>query len=252
MRAKYAIIGIVVGVLLSSAAIVLAGSLDPPSGPTDARSQMYTLEQVYNRVDDGSTARKMSSFTEPKNSPGDTMHTLDQLYALVGQRAPVPGTGQTTSYAGGDDGDLMRGVNWPNPRFIDNGDGTVTDKLTGLMWLQDGLCMSTAGWTTMLTRISNLNTDDDPGCYNYTAKTYSDWRMPNRFEMTSLIDLSEDLPALTTGHPFISITSTGGFWSSTTYADDPVYAWYVDMDDGDTAFKNKSLAAFALPVRGGH
>ena len=40
--------------------------------------------------------------------------------------APVPKTGQTISYAAGDDGALQKGVTWPVPRFTDNGDGTVT------------------------------------------------------------------------------------------------------------------------------
>ncbi len=46
-------------------------------------------------------------------------------------------TGQVTSYAAGDDGGFQAGEPWPSPRFIDNGDGTVTDQLTGLMWLQN-------------------------------------------------------------------------------------------------------------------
>ncbi len=45
------------------------------------------------------------------------------------QAAPVAQTGQTTSYATGDDGDLEKGVASPSPRFTDNGDGTVTDFL---------------------------------------------------------------------------------------------------------------------------
>jgi hypothetical protein len=49
--------------------------------------------------------------------------------------APVPKTWQTTSYGTGDDGDLRKGVAWPDPRWTDNGDGTVTDHLTGLIWL---------------------------------------------------------------------------------------------------------------------
>jgi hypothetical protein len=43
-------------------------------------------------------------------------------------------TGQTATYSSGDDGDLGKGVVWPSPRFLDNGNGTVTDLLTGLMW----------------------------------------------------------------------------------------------------------------------
>ncbi len=50
----------------------------------------------------------------------------------------LPRTGQTTSYATGDDGDLQVGVDWPLPRFTDNNNGTVTDNLTGLIWLKNG------------------------------------------------------------------------------------------------------------------
>jgi hypothetical protein len=59
-------------------------------------------------------------------------------------------TGQTTCYdsAGGvisctdtgQDGDIQAGVPFPSPRFTDNGDGTVTDKLTKLIWLQNASC----------------------------------------------------------------------------------------------------------------
>ena len=65
---KY-VIGIVIGVLLSSAAIVLAGSMEPPSGPTDPASQMYTLEQIYNRLNTGAAATRMTTFTEPGSGP---------------------------------------------------------------------------------------------------------------------------------------------------------------------------------------
>ena len=51
---------------------------------------------------------------------------------------PLARTGQITSYAPGDDGDLQMGVANPTPRFTDNRDGTVTDRLTGLTWTQDG------------------------------------------------------------------------------------------------------------------
>ena len=54
--------------------------------------------------------------------------------------AMLPKTGQTTSYAAGDDGALQKGVAWPNPRFTDNGNGTVTDNLTGLIWLKNANC----------------------------------------------------------------------------------------------------------------
>ena len=57
--------------------------------------------------------------------------------AMKGKYAPVPKTGQTTIYAAGDDGALQKGVAWPTPRFTDNDNGTVTDNLTGLIWMKN-------------------------------------------------------------------------------------------------------------------
>ena len=48
----------------------------------------------------------------------------------------VPKTGQTISYAIGDDGYYQTGIASPSPRFMDNGDSTVTDEKTGLVWLK--------------------------------------------------------------------------------------------------------------------
>ncbi|MGA9347827.1 MAG: hypothetical protein WBW48_03355 [Anaerolineae bacterium] len=139
MRKKYMLIGvgIVVGVLLASVAVVLAGSIDSPSGPTDSASQMYTLQQVYDRINNGTAATKMTTFTEPSSAPGSTMVTLDQIYDLAGQRSQPAKTGDTYTDGGvtGEDGELLKGVTWPSPRFTDNGNGTVTDNLTGLIWL---------------------------------------------------------------------------------------------------------------------
>ena len=60
--------------------------------------------------------------------------------------AGVPKTGQTTSYATGDDGDLERGVELVTPRFTDNGDGTVADNQTGLIWLKNANCFGQRAW----------------------------------------------------------------------------------------------------------
>src|SRR4030066_1260987 len=68
------------------------------------------------------------------------------LTAIAGT-IQLPQTGQKTCYdtngvvilcpGTGQDGDIQAGVPWPNPRFIDHGDGTVTDNLSGLMWTKD-------------------------------------------------------------------------------------------------------------------
>jgi len=56
---------------------------------------------------------------------------------MKGNYAPVPKTGQTTSYDTRDDGALEKGVAWPTPRFTDNNNGTITDNLTKLIWMKN-------------------------------------------------------------------------------------------------------------------
>ena len=81
---------------------------------------------------------------------------------LKGKAAPVERTGQTESYATGDDGDLQRGAIWPNPRFTDNGNGTVTDNLTGLIWLKNADCFGQRSWSDALSDCNSLGAGNHP------------------------------------------------------------------------------------------
>ena len=109
MRSKtllIGVIGIVIGVLLSTA-VVFAGIFPGPgSGPTDTGSQMYTLEQIYQRLTTGAYLAKQSAFTEPASGPtAGTMRTLDEIWGKAQPRALAPRvakTGQTTCYNSGD------------------------------------------------------------------------------------------------------------------------------------------------------
>jgi hypothetical protein len=92
-----------------------------------------------------------------------SLFTLSVAWA---EMALVPQTGQTTKYVAGDDGDAQMGVPWPSPRFTDNANGTVTDNLTGLVWLKNANCADTVGgiaggamtWANAITRSNNLAT----------------------------------------------------------------------------------------------
>ena len=81
---------------------------------------------------------------------------------------PCVGTGQ--------DGDWQKGVAWPNPRFTDNGNGTVTDNLTGLTWLKNANCYGTRVWATALTDANTLNSGE---CGLTDGSVEGDWRLPN-------------------------------------------------------------------------
>ena len=271
MRNKYMLIGvaIVVGVvLLASVVVALAGNIDSPAGPTAAGGQMYTLEQIYDRIDDGTAATKQTTFQEPANGPGSTMHTLDEIYDLVGERAPVPKTGQTTKYADGDDGDLEKGVAWPDPRFTDNSNGTVTDNLTGLIWLKNANCaVVTRTWQIALDDVVQLNTNGemnthDCGDTSNGGSHQTDWRLPTVRELQSLIHYGCASPALpdTAGTscgsgPFTGVQSDHSdcYWSSTTIANRTFSAWFVGLEDGNVNRYGclKTELLYVWPVRGG-
>ena len=152
----------------------------------------------------------------------------------------LPATGQTISYEAGDDGSLQKGVVWPNPRFFDNSDGTVTDELTGLMWTKNANLAGTKTWQKTLDYVAGMNSGN--GTYGY-----KDWRLPNIIEINSLKDYSSFAPYL--HNPFINVQSVD-YWSSSTYADYNNNVWLVNLWYGSTEIGSKDDNYYVLPVRG--
>ena len=156
--------------------------------------------------------------------------------------APLPETGQTTSYAPGDDGDLQEGVAWPEPRFNVHKNGTVTDKLTGLIWTKNSLQIPNGMlWPDALT-----------ACNDLFFAGYDDWRLPNLRELHSLIDYGHYSPALPADHPFTNVQDYF-YWSSTT----PLFfsttdAWAVRLGDGWVFYTVHEYPFFVWCVRGGN
>lgn len=161
--------------------------------------------------------------------------------------APVPKTGQTTTYEPGDDGNLQKGVAWPNPRFTDNGDGTVTDNLTGLIWLKNANCFSVLDWTLALGAANALNSGE---CSLTDGSNEGDWRLPNIKELQSLVDFGRYNPAFPSDHPFSGVLS-GSYWSSTSDADGSSDAWGLNLYYGNVGNGDRSISNGVWPVRGG-
>jgi hypothetical protein len=132
-----------------------------------------------------------------------------KCYNTFGREITCGGTGQ--------DGDTQAGVAWPVPRFVDNSNGTVKDRLTGLVWMRTvrtptvDICKGGAMlWTEAFSYIE---------CLNYISYGgITDWRMPNVNEMRSI---SKQIPE---GDIFIAVNPLNNYWTSTTWARDPDYA----------------------------
>ena len=149
--------------------------------------------------------------------------------------APVPKTGEIISYAPGDDGDLQAGVEWPVPRFIDNGNGTVTDRLTMLMWTQNTHAIADTTWSAGV-----------QACNDLVFAGYDDWRMPNIREIASLFDFGTmDLPA---GHPFIDPGLMK--WTSNTVHGNPYDAWGLQEVLHYNNYRKDTAILSVWPVRG--
>lgn len=169
----------------------------------------------------------------------------DRLVDAGGPPAPVPKTGQERRFRPRDDGDLEAGVAWPVPRFIDHLDGTVTDRLTGLVWLKDANCF---GYQTWLVALAAANALADGQCGLIDGSTPNTWRLPNVRELHSLIDFGENFPSLPALHPFLGVVPTP-YWSSTT---DSLTGngWIVNVHDGSAGVLT-SGNALVWPVRWG-
>jgi len=240
-----------------------AGSLNDPGGPNDPDSAMYTVTDVYNRINDGTAGTKRTTpFGEPSAAPGPTGKTLDDLYSIASERSRPAKTGQTPTVPlnpalAGSDGALQKGVPWPSPRFANNSNGTVTDNLTGLIWLQNANKWGAVNWDTARNNCNNLAAD---GSTLTDGSVAGDWRLPNVMELLSLIAWGYYDPALTnaagtakwttSGDAFTGVQSNG-YWSSTTNANDTSLAWAVNLISGNVDNGVKTLTIYVWPVRGG-
>ena len=177
-------------------------------------------------------------------------------FSLAGE-VDLPRTGQETCYdewgyvidctGTGQDGDIQAGVEWPDPRLEDNDDGTVTDNLTGFIWLKDASCFVTRTWSSALSQCNTLNNGE---CGLTDGSVEGDWRLPNRFELESVLDMSQSNPALPSGYPFFDVVS-GWYWSSTTYDGVKGFGWSINMVSGSWTVSTKTNEDSVWCVRGG-
>jgi hypothetical protein len=121
--------------------------------------------------------------------------------------------------------------------FEDNRNGTITDRITRLMWQKQDRG-ATAGWEDAIT-----------ACEELSLGGYSDWRLPNVKELRSIADTGTYAPAIYAG--YFPNTRSDSYWSSTTSVENPDAAWRVNFWHGEVDSSLKGNAFFVRCVRGG-
>jgi hypothetical protein len=134
----------------------------------------------------------------------------------------------------------------PLSNYTDNGNGTVTDSINGLIWQK---CTAGLGTTLGDCSTGNLNSFTWSNAINYceglTLGGRSDWRLPNINELGSLIDYTKASNPTIDSTAFPNIPASDIYWSSTTNVNNTNTLWVVTFRGGGssmigTANKNSS------------
>jgi hypothetical protein len=164
----------------------------------------------------------------------------------------LPKTRQEIIYQAGDDGNYEGGwwrgrLNANNRiRFIAKtiaGDDIVIDRATGLMWAADGWAAGcNGGIATLWTNVINI-------CNALNFAGHTDWRLPNIFELFSILKCSGAAPFIDA--LFTHTYTQERYWSSTTYPLNTSYVYAVHFATGDVSRVIKTGILFMRAVRGG-
>lgn len=151
-----------------------------------------------------------------------------QCYNETGNEVTCPAAGQPLY---GQDAHYQ-GV---SPAYHDNGNQTVTDQKSGLIWMKsdDGTARIWQGAGEY--------------CNGLVFAGQDDWRLPTKFELDSIVDYGRSYPAM---NPVFSCQSSF-YWSAVSYTDDPAYAWGVYGNDGGDHWLDKRNRYYVRCVRAG-
>ena len=140
----------------------------------------------------------------------------------------------------------------PNSQLIDNGNGTVTDLKTGLMWKQ---CLEGVSGSSCETGSLNIFRWHEallqPGLINNVGgfAGYTDWRLPNIRELYSIVEEQCYDPAINLNR--FPNTLSSYVWSGSPYALNSDYAWYVYFYKGSSYASARNDTHTIRLVRGG-
>ncbi|MCB1157192.1 MAG: DUF1566 domain-containing protein [Leptospiraceae bacterium] len=196
--------------------------------PSNYSTEQTVTVSVNKDTDGFSEPGSIVASSVNTNTKQLSFYTLDEDFKLG-----LLKTGQTTSHAAGDDGAHQKTT---ARSYTDNGDGTVTDNATGLIWQQgEGGAMN---WDSAISYCNALS---------LAGKT---WKLPSIQELSSLVDATKSSLTINTGVFPSAVANL--YWSSTTFASNTTYAWYVLFSVGDVSsvHRSKSVGFYVRCVSG--
>jgi hypothetical protein len=149
-------------------------------------------------------------------------------------------------------------------RFVDCGNGTVTDAVTGLVWLKDAACLGVTDWAAGSAAATQLR---EGTCGLSDGSSPGSWRLPTLEEWRKTIAIATSMgcsgqgprtPPALTNDPGTSCISDGpssfvgvqpgGYWTSTTHEQHPNNAWVVSLIGTIDGFVFPAVKSFTLPA----
>lgn len=168
----------------------------------------------------------------------------------------------------------------PPPRYVDCGNGTVTDNKTGLVWLKNAGCFEETAWDQAVRIVAGLSDLDDGFCDDQSlspadcdcglsdGSSPGEWRLPSASEWETMIEDAVDLGccffcsfgtrSITNdlgsecwqegpGNSFTGVPLTA--WASNIQIQIPANQWFASLEAG--AVGTLGCCAWPWPVRGG-
>jgi hypothetical protein len=240
------------------ASVSASGNFSVASQPAGSIAPGKSSSFVVNFTPTSPEGLKSGTITISSNDPKN--ESFKFTATGLGSTIMLPKTGQTTSYATGDDGALQKGVAWPNTRFS-LGVSTIIDNLAGLEWSKAGNLLNTnfpglgldpdatvddgkVTWQHALDFIAYLNAN--------SFASHADWRLPNRAELRNLLNTEQSDSSTWLASQGFSNVQPDFYWSSTNNHLTSTSAWFVDMSIGQSSYSAKTALYYIWPVRGGN
>jgi hypothetical protein len=233
----------------------------PPPAPTVLSAEASNARVVFT----WQAVTEAVSYTVHWQSAGGAVESRSVSGTVFTHKGLVNGTSYTywvtaVNAAGlesSPSGTLTSSPSSSSYRYTDNGNGTVTDNSSGLIWLKETNCFGEQNWETAMQSAANLANGQ---CGLSDGSTSDMWRLPTLDEWRAMFDTTYLRPVLsnaagtgqwTEDDPFSGEPKTI-YWSSTTDADDPTSTYFVTLDIGlISAPFAKTGSLYVWPVRDG-